>query len=164
MRASTSLNSKSIGVQLSSSPRNSARRWRSISRSATATISLFTSIPCSAVTTRSPQKVNAGTDKQVAGNLSALGERATPKSIPSKLHSCNLGGRMKILGTCCAMLTAATLTAPTAAADPSNSGSSVYYPNCKAAAADGAHNIQQGQPGYRADLDRDGDGIACESP
>ena len=51
--------------------------------------------------------------------------------------------------------TTTTPPAPTA-------GGSVYYPNCKAACADGAAPIYAGQPGYRAPLDRDGDGIACE--
>jgi hypothetical protein len=43
-----------------------------------------------------------------------------------------------------------------------SSGSSVYYPNCKAARAAGAAPIYAGQPGYRSGLDRDGDGVACE--
>ncbi|OBB87068.1 hypothetical protein A5781_05045 [Mycobacterium sp. 852002-30065_SCH5024008] len=51
--------------------------------------------------------------------------------------------------------TTTTTTSPTA-------GGSVYYPNCKAACAAGAAPIYAGQPGYRAPLDRDGDGIACE--
>ena len=38
----------------------------------------------------------------------------------------------------------------------------VYYRNCTAARAAGAAPIYQGQPGYRAALDRDHDGIACE--
>lgn len=42
------------------------------------------------------------------------------------------------------------------------SGSDVYYANCSAARAAGAAPIYRGQPGYRAKLDRDGDGIACE--
>ena len=60
--------------------------------------------------------------------------------------------------------------APIASAAPSTTttspapttGSTVYYPNCKAACAAGAAPIYQGQPGYRSALDRDGDGIACE--
>ncbi|MGD1171018.1 excalibur calcium-binding domain-containing protein [Mycobacterium seoulense] len=59
--------------------------------------------------------------------------------------------------------------APPAQAAPSTStttspttGASVYYPNCKAACADGVAPIYRGQPGYRPGLDRDGDGIACE--
>lgn len=37
-----------------------------------------------------------------------------------------------------------------------------YYPNCSAALAAGAAPIHAGDPGYRAGLDRDGDGVACE--
>lgn len=40
--------------------------------------------------------------------------------------------------------------------------SSVYYKNCDAARAAGAAPIYEGQPGYRAGLDRDKDGVACE--
>ncbi|MGZ4529889.1 MAG: excalibur calcium-binding domain-containing protein [Mycobacterium sp.] len=50
-----------------------------------------------------------------------------------------------------------TTTSPTP-----TTGASVYYPNCRAACAAGAAPIYVGQPGYRAALDRDGDGIACE--
>jgi hypothetical protein len=39
---------------------------------------------------------------------------------------------------------------------------SAYYRNCAAARAAGAAPIYSGEPGYRAPLDRDGDGIACE--
>ena len=38
----------------------------------------------------------------------------------------------------------------------------VYYKNCDAARRAGAAPIHYGEPGYRAPLDRDGDGIACE--
>ncbi|MBO1756450.1 DUF1524 domain-containing protein [Allobranchiibius sp. CTAmp26] len=38
----------------------------------------------------------------------------------------------------------------------------VYYANCAAARAAGAAPLYRGQPGYRAGLDRDHDGIACE--
>ncbi|GAA3436851.1 hypothetical protein GCM10018954_064610 [Kutzneria kofuensis] len=38
----------------------------------------------------------------------------------------------------------------------------VYYKNCAAARAAGAAPLYRGQPGYRAALDRDNDGIACE--
>ena len=37
-----------------------------------------------------------------------------------------------------------------------------YYRNCDAARAAGAAPLRRGQPGYRAELDRDGDGVACE--
>ncbi|WP_233554413.1 excalibur calcium-binding domain-containing protein [Deinococcus cavernae] len=38
----------------------------------------------------------------------------------------------------------------------------LYYPNCAAVRAAGAAPLLRGQPGYRAGLDRDGDGRACE--
>jgi hypothetical protein len=37
-----------------------------------------------------------------------------------------------------------------------------YYPNCAAARAAGVAPIYAGEPGYREELDGDGDGIACE--
>lgn len=40
--------------------------------------------------------------------------------------------------------------------------SSTYFANCAAARAAGAAPLHRGDPGYRAGLDRDGDGIACE--
>lgn len=46
--------------------------------------------------------------------------------------------------------------APVAQADPP-------YANCKAAAKDGRYNIPRGDPAYGSWLDRDNDGIACES-
>lgn len=36
------------------------------------------------------------------------------------------------------------------------------YPNCTAARAAGAAPLYAGAPGYSAELDRDGDGVACE--
>jgi hypothetical protein len=39
----------------------------------------------------------------------------------------------------------------------------VYYANCAAARAAGAAPLVTGQSGYRAGLDRDSDGVACES-
>lgn len=51
---------------------------------------------------------------------------------------------------------------PPPAALPPSDGSSVYYPNCKAARAAGAAPIYAGQPGYRPGLDRNGNGVACE--
>ncbi|WP_415645537.1 excalibur calcium-binding domain-containing protein [Stackebrandtia soli] len=37
-----------------------------------------------------------------------------------------------------------------------------YYPNCAAARAAGAAPLFAGSPGYRLELDRDKDGVACE--
>lgn len=41
-------------------------------------------------------------------------------------------------------------------------GAGVYFRGCAEAWAAGAAPIFRGQPGYRADMDGDGDGIACE--
>ena len=39
----------------------------------------------------------------------------------------------------------------------------VHYPNCAAARAAGAAPLYRGEPGYRAQMDADGDGVACEA-
>lgn len=53
--------------------------------------------------------------------------------------------------------------APKATVPPaSDDGSSTYYANCTAARNAGVTPIYRGQPGYRAGLDRDSDGVACE--
>lgn len=44
-----------------------------------------------------------------------------------------------------------------------NNEKNLYFENCKEAKAKGYKNIKKGQSGYSEDLDKDGDGIACES-
>ena len=39
----------------------------------------------------------------------------------------------------------------------------VYYANCAEARAAGAAPLHRGDAGYRSGLDRDGDGVACET-
>ncbi|WP_286277127.1 GmrSD restriction endonuclease domain-containing protein [Naasia aerilata] len=53
---------------------------------------------------------------------------------------------------------------PTAAVGlvATDTASSVYYANCSAAYAAGVSGIQRDAPGYRGELDRDDDGVACE--
>jgi len=46
---------------------------------------------------------------------------------------------------------------------PEAASSTVYFANCAEARAAGRENIRRGEPGYRPALDRDNDGIACES-
>jgi hypothetical protein len=60
------------------------------------------------------------------------------------------------LATVAAALGICLTVAPAAQADPP-------YANCKAAAQDGRYNIPRGDPAYQQKLDRDNDGIACES-
>lgn len=50
-------------------------------------------------------------------------------------------------------------TAPSAR---SNRAGGTYYANCAQARTAGAAPLRRGDPGYRAGLDRDDDGIACE--
>lgn len=45
---------------------------------------------------------------------------------------------------------------------PAPAAASAYYPNCTAARAAGAAPLYAGQAGYRPELDRDKDGVACE--
>lgn len=49
------------------------------------------------------------------------------------------------------------------AQQPKQDSPSVYYKNCDAVRAAGAAPIKRGQPGYAKHLDRDGDGVGCES-
>lgn len=60
-----------------------------------------------------------------------------------------------------------TTTAPAdpapAADDSSGGGGSVYYANCSEVRAAGAAPIRRGQPGYASHLDRDNDGVACDT-
>ncbi|WP_263588083.1 thermonuclease family protein [Sphingopyxis sp. GC21] len=53
---------------------------------------------------------------------------------------------------------ASAVRRPTASSAPSG----VYYRNCNAAWAAGAAPLYRGQPGYRPEMDGDGDGVACE--
>jgi Excalibur calcium-binding domain len=52
--------------------------------------------------------------------------------------------------------------APPASASAPAPTASAYFANCAAAEAAGAAPISRGQPGYRPELDRDGDGVACD--
>ncbi|WP_052029987.1 excalibur calcium-binding domain-containing protein [Streptomyces sp. PCS3-D2] len=62
----------------------------------------------------------------------------------------------------------ARTAAPTSAPAPddgtgSSGGGSISYRNCAAVRAAGAAPIHRGEPGYGRHLDRDGDGVGCES-
>lgn len=46
--------------------------------------------------------------------------------------------------------------------EPTRSAQSAYYVSCRDAFLDGRTNIRRGEPGYRAALDADEDGLACE--
>ncbi|MFC8583082.1 excalibur calcium-binding domain-containing protein [Streptomyces sp. NPDC057217] len=56
-------------------------------------------------------------------------------------------------------------TAPEPEPEPTREAveENVYYRNCTAVRAAGAAPIHRGEPGYAPHLDRDGDGVGCES-
>ncbi|CAM3557301.1 DUF1524 domain-containing protein [Smaragdicoccus niigatensis] len=55
-----------------------------------------------------------------------------------------------------------TTDAPVLPDSGGGNSSFAFYKNCAAARAAGAAPLHRGDPGYRAALDRDGDGVACE--
>jgi hypothetical protein len=57
----------------------------------------------------------------------------------------------------------ASRPAPTNNDNNGTDSGSVYYKNCAAAKAAGAAPLHAGDAGYSSHLDRDGDGVACES-
>lgn len=63
------------------------------------------------------------------------------------------------------MLGGVILALPVTGAAKKSSGNSttVKFKSCKAAKAAGYSDMKRGEPGYSSNLDRDGDGIACES-
>jgi hypothetical protein len=63
--------------------------------------------------------------------------------------------------TTTARLTTTALSAATTAPAASPTAEP-FYANCTAVRAAGKAPLHRGDPGYRAALDRDGDGIACE--
>jgi len=46
--------------------------------------------------------------------------------------------------------------------ETTNKPSQIYYGSCSEVRQAGAAPLSQGEPGYRAGLDRDSDGMACE--
>ncbi|MFG1838077.1 excalibur calcium-binding domain-containing protein [Micromonospora sp. NPDC049175] len=63
-----------------------------------------------------------------------------------------------------AVVVAPRTTAPPARKPPPTSGPSEapYYENCAAVRAAGVDPLYPDDPGFRAELDRDGNGVACE--
>jgi hypothetical protein len=49
------------------------------------------------------------------------------------------------------------------AVTPAYAAENVTFKNCKAAFAAGYHDMKRGEPGYSGKLDRNHDGVACET-
>ena len=62
-----------------------------------------------------------------------------------------------------ATTTTVKATTTTTRAVTTTTARTVSYANCAAVKAAGAAPIRRGDPGYSTSLDRDGDGIACET-
>ena len=65
-----------------------------------------------------------------------------------------------------AMLSTSAMAASKADAakgDNKSAGKNVFFKNCKEARAAGYSDMAKGEPGYAPKLDRDKDGIACET-
>ena len=60
-------------------------------------------------------------------------------------------------------MVAAALLVSTSAFAASEKGGNVVFKNCKAAFAAGYHDMKKGEAGYAPKLDRNKDGVACET-
>lgn len=68
-----------------------------------------------------------------------------------------------MVGTGIGVASGAPVTAQVAPAAVPVQAPTQFYKNCAEARAAGVAPIFRGQPGYRVELDRDQDGIACET-
>ncbi|WP_205214971.1 MULTISPECIES: excalibur calcium-binding domain-containing protein [Sphingomonas] len=80
-----------------------------------------------------------------------------PSDAPDREGSWRGGTFAEVSGV---RVTRGSRMAVAAAAEPLAKG--VYYRGCREAEAAGAAPLHRGDPGYREDMDGDGDGIACE--
>lgn len=85
------------------------------------------------------------------------------RTVDLTARETDLANREAALATAQASAAQQAAPAPAAAAPAVSSPStSVYFDNCDAARAAGAAPVRRGDPGYRAGLDRDNDGVGCE--
>jgi hypothetical protein len=98
---------------------------------------------------------------QLDNCTTVAGDPANLRALPSTVwdRAARLGGGDSSTRSDSA---AQTVAPPPAQSGPTSGGSDVYYANCPAVRAAGKAPLQRGDPGYRAALDRDGDGLACE--
>ena len=87
---------------------------------------------------------------------------ATPTSTPADHHGDAHPGRRRRPPAHAAPGRPAHRAAGGSGSSGGSSGGGGYYANCSAARAAGAAPLRAGAPGYRAALDRDKDGVACE--
>ena len=93
-------------------------------------------------------------DVKIAWDLTATTQERD--ALGQMLDTCTLEGPVWPRGGEVATTTSIAIPGPVPG------GGDVYFANCTAARAAGAAPIYLGQPGYRAALDGDKDGVACE--
>lgn len=113
----------------------------------------------------------AGTGDDKGQPVSVVGEVGTTLAIPLESMGPPVTQAPTTAATAPAttgplVTTAPATTAPatTAVTAPTTTRQApVYYPNCAAARAAGAAPVHRGDPGYGSHLDRDNDGVGCET-
>lgn len=88
----------------------------------------------------------------VGGVSAGCAERAERPATPSVPHSSGTG-----------YPSAAVASPAVSAGRTASSAVAAYYADCAAVRRAGKAPLRRGEPGYRAGLDRDGDGIACDT-
>lgn len=113
-----------------------------------------------------------GSSSQTPNALVASPASTVTVTIPGDTHTVEKAGPTVTM-TERVMVTVAAVSKPaaTSAAKPRAATApaplvqkqDVYYANCTEARAAGVTPIYRGEPGYAARLDRDNDGVACET-
>jgi len=111
--------------------------------------------------------VGCGTEETTGTETTTTGPTATTQLVPEESTTTPPAVPRGIIGTAPPATdppeTDPPATDPPATDPPTTRAPAVSYRNCSEVKAAGAAPIRRGQPGYSSSLDRDGDGIACET-
>lgn len=93
------------------------------------------------------------------------GTTAVENLLPQTPTTTAIGTTTVVPTTTVSTLVPSTTVAPSppTTSAPSTTAKPVAYKSCSEVKAAGAAPIRRGEPGYGSHLDRDGDGIACET-
>jgi hypothetical protein len=97
----------------------------------------------------------------VPASSAAPSASASPSPSPSPSSSPSVSPAAAVLPSV-AVPPVPTMAVPTAGTTEEEPAA-VYYASCAEAKRAGAAPLHRGEPGYRKGLDRDGDGVACET-
>ena len=100
----------------------------------------------------------------IGGIVGALAGRALFRhKIRKSSFTAKLGGGVLLnLGIVGGLVALENRTSPEEQARLDAVMASVHYPGCNEVRAAGKAPLRYGEPGYRTDMDGDGDGVACE--